>query len=337
MTAGTRWRTSAIRVHSVVVEICWRPAPDEAAEVFHEVVDLDDGRVVVLVGHASGGPRAVDVVDQMRGPLRRVLREEPDPAVVLAKLDALPALTSEAAVVACTCALVDPANRAVWVAGAGEPPVVLVDGVGVEAIASPDGALGAAIVRRDVHRTLRDDSAVYLWTSGLLGESRRVEEERLGHLLETTRGLNGASAWASEFARRAAEQFGEPPGEAVVASIRLEPAPAAVPLRLDPPPQPQWVNLQVHIDPADLRTRGLLRILGRLTNLVREVELHVELVDVTSRAEITEAAGVLATPTILRDGPGQPVRVTGWFDSARALGKALQLPMEAPDPEDDQG
>lgn len=61
---------------------------------------------------------------------------------------------------------------------------------------------------------------------------------------------------------------------------------------------------------------------------MRDVELHVELVDVNERTELTEAAGVLATPTIIREGPGQPVRVTGWFDSARALGKALQLPME---------
>ncbi|MGQ0465365.1 MAG: SpoIIE family protein phosphatase [Sporichthyaceae bacterium] len=316
-------------MQSVVVEICWRPAPFEAAEVFHEVVDLDDGRVAVLVGHVRGGPAAADVVDQLRGRLRRIVRDHTDPALALARLDELPGVRTATTEVSCTCALVDPAQRSLWVAGAGQPPAVLVDGVGAEALDVGDSPpVGVAAARRSVHRSVRNETAVFLWTSGLLGAGPAPGPERVDDLLEVGRTLSGASAWASEFVRRAAQRFGEPPAEAVVASVRLESVAAPSPLRVPPPQEPQWVTLQVHIDPADLRTRGLLRILGRLTNLVRDVELHVELVDVHERAAVTEAAGVLATPTIVLEGPGRPVRVTGWFDSARALGKALHLPME---------
>lgn len=330
MAVATRWRTSAIRVQSVVVEVCWRPAPADGAGAFHEVVDLEDGRVAVVVGHASGGEEPAAVVDELRVLLRRIVRDEPDPAVVLARLDQVPALSGETTVT-CACALIDPTSRAVRTASAGHPPVVLVDGVGAELLEPPDGIpLGVEATRIDLHRTMRSDTAMFLWTAGLLGSSEVPERAAVDTLVTTCcEGLTGASAWASEFARRASAQFGEPDGEAVVASIRLEPVSIPAPLlQLPTPQEPQWVTLRVFLDPADLRSRGLLRLLGRLTNLVRDVELHVELIDVTEQTDLTEANGVLATPTIVREGGTAPVRVTGWFDSARRLAKALQLPLD---------
>jgi hypothetical protein len=85
--------------------------------------------------------------------------------------------------------------------------------------------------------------------------------------------------------------------------------------------------LRAYLDPRDLRSRILLDVLSRLGATVHGVELAVQVIDVTSKSAMTEEAGVLAAPTILRAQPEPTVRVIGWYDSPAALAKALQLPV----------
>lgn len=299
------------------------------------MVDLDDGRVVVIVGDAAAsGLGAGDVAEDLRARLRRVLWRTQEPAAILMHLSDLLAAAGEQRSATCICAVIDPASRLVRVSNAGHLPLVLVESVGASLLQAPtDPPLGTLVPRREVTRRLPAQGALFFYTSGLLARSRTPAAESLDALVSNCcSGLNGAAAWASEFARRATEHFGEPEADATVVSVRLEPE-GTRSLVLTAPPALEPVALRVYLDPADLRSRALLRILGRLAAIVREVELGFEVIDVTAKSTLTEDAGVLASPTIVRVRPDPPVRVVGWFDSALALARALQLPVSATDSE----
>lgn len=61
---------------------------------------------------------------------------------------------------------------------------------------------------------------------------------------------------------------------------------------------------------------------------------QLEVIDVFDAPERAEAAGVLATPTLIRRSPGPPVRVIGGLDDARLFLALLDLPDEPPDDEE---
>jgi hypothetical protein len=88
------------------------------------------------------------------------------------------------------------------------------------------------------------------------------------------------------------------------------------------------VVIRAYVDPTDLRTGSPVEMLSRLETLVAEVDVAIEVIDVTTKVALTEAAGVLAAPTVLRALPVPAVRVIGWFDSPAALARALQLPVD---------
>jgi hypothetical protein len=320
-------------MQSVVVEACWRPTVDDVGGDLHEIVDLRDGRVAVVVGDVTGvGETPGAAAEDLRGLIRRTLRTTQDPALLLAALDA--AIRDRGGTAAAICAVVDPAARVIRVSNAGGPPLVFVEGVTVELY---DGGAGPRLgrgdaVREEIARELRPETAMFLFTDGLVDHPEVTRPEAIDALLQASHGMAGASAWASEFARRATGVFGQPRDDATVISVRLgvEVPPATearVPMNAD------RVVLRAYLDPRDLRSRILLDVLARLGTTVHGVELAIEVIDVTSKSAMTEEAGVLAAPTILRVEPAPTVRVIGWYDSPSALAKALQLPLLSTDRE----
>ncbi|MGQ0847062.1 MAG: SpoIIE family protein phosphatase [Sporichthyaceae bacterium] len=328
-TMPARWRTTTMKLHNVVVEVCWRPVAGEEGGDLHEVVDLHDGRIAIAVGDTGAlGTEAGGAADDLRVRIRRVLRKTQEPAALLAELDAAMERHGGDHPATLVCAVLDPAARVVRVANAGHPPLIFVEGVAVElydGLAGPPlGGLGGQ--RREFARKLTPDTSLFLYTDGLVVRPGTEPAAAFAELLEACRGIGGASAWASEFARRANDRLGQPVEDATVVSVRM--AVQANPVdALEAALVGGEVLIRAYVDPNDLRTRGLVEVLARLDALVPDVDVAVEVIDVTSRFAMTEEAGVLAAPTVLRALPEPAVRVIGWFDSPSALARALHLPV----------
>jgi hypothetical protein len=182
--------------------------------------------------------------------------------------------------------------------------------------------------RSEALHKLKTETAMFLFTDGLVDRPGALRRDSLRALLSACHDIGGASAWASEFARRATGLFGQPADDATVVSVRL--AVEATPAQEVAARLAGRVVLRAYVDPRDLRTPGLLDVLDRLGEMVSGVALGVEVIDVTSKSAMIEEAGVLAAPTILRARPEPKVRVIGWFDSPVPLARALQLPVTAP-------
>jgi hypothetical protein len=330
---ASHWRTSTVQMQSVVVEACWCPMEGVPGGDLHEIVDLHDGRVAIVVGDVTDvGTQPGEAAEDLRSLIRRSLGTTRDPHLLLAGLDE--AVRERGGTASVICAVVDPAARVIRVSNAGGPPLVFVEGVTVELY---DGGAGPPLgdnghARRETARELRPETAVFAFTEGLVDHTELTRREAIDALVQASHGMAGASAWASEFARRATGLFGQPENDATVMSVRLAlevPPPGEVRV----PRSADRVVLRAYLDPRDLRSRILLDVLSRLGTTVHGVELGIEVIDVTSKSAMTEEAGVLAAPTILRVAPEPPVRVIGWYDSPAALAKALQLPVVPADRE----
>jgi hypothetical protein len=315
-------------------------AGEEAGD-FHDIIDLKDGRVAVVVGDAPGfGPSAAAIAEDLRSELRRAFRVTDDLATVLGLLDERMRTHGDEVIATAACAVVDPMARSVRVANAGHLPLLFTDGGRVEVFDGPsDPPLGIAARRRTASRTLDQHTALFMYTDGLVERRGTPLDESLAALVSACEGIGEAASWAPEFARRATDMFGQPSDDATVVSVRLgEPAsglgstPGSAVAARAPDASIERVLLRVFVDPADFRSRSLQNVVADLARrLEGRFHVDVEVVDVTSSAMDTEDEGVLAAPTIVRVAPRPPVRVIGWFNSATDLAHALQLPVPKED------
>lgn len=107
----------------------YQPAtrPLQVGGDWYDVVDLDDGRIALVVGDCVGhGLAAATVMGQLRSACRALLLEHPSPAVALAALDRFAARLPGAQCTTAFCAVLDPDTGEVRYSGAGHPPPVLV-------------------------------------------------------------------------------------------------------------------------------------------------------------------------------------------------------------------
>ncbi len=332
------WRSSASRVQSVAVEVCWRPAQGDASGDFHDLIDLHDGRVVVLLGDApASGPAAAELADQLRFELRRVLRTTIHGPDVMRPLDEVLATRGMDKIATVVCAVLDPARRVAEVTNAGHLPILATSGSGARFLEDRvDPPLGVARPRRSISYDLSDDSALFMFTDGLVERRGGSLEDGLAVALDVARGLTGAAASAAELARRATERLGQPTDDATAMSVRLRsPEPfgrdgRGALARPVPPytgPRTPSVALRVYLDPTDLIS---MRAQSVVETLVRElsdrVHLEVDFIDITASTHLADADGVLAAPTVVRLRPAPQVRVVGGLRSAGELAGALQLP-----------
>ncbi|MDQ4070985.1 MAG: serine/threonine-protein phosphatase [Actinomycetota bacterium] len=296
---------------------------DEAGD-FHEVIDLKDGRVVIVVGDAPGyGPPAAAIADDVRNELRRGFHVTDDVTEVLRRVDARLQAAGEEVMATAAFAVIDPGAGAVHIANAGHLPVVLSAGERTELVdGGPGPPLGIGGARRLESRPLGQDASLLLYSDGLIERRGEPLDEAIQTLLSLCAGLPQWGRRASEFARRATAVFGPPTDDVTVVAARLVPEAASSGEEREP------VTLRVYLDPRDLRSPNLLHAVDELVRRARaHVALRIDVVDVTSPSADIEAAGVLAAPTVVRADTRPPVRVIGWFHSADQLADALQLPL----------
>ncbi|CAA9318118.1 MAG: Serine phosphatase RsbU, regulator of sigma subunit [uncultured Nocardioidaceae bacterium] len=151
---------------------------------FYDVIELDDGRLVLFVGDVMGrGVGAAAAMAQVRAAVRAYAALDPDPDVVLTRLDRMYDLYQSDQLVTLLYLLVDPARDELVVGNAGHPPPLLLRGDGtLVQLALADGApLGVGLQdRRQASMTFAADDTVVAFTDGLI--ERRGEDITDGQL-----------------------------------------------------------------------------------------------------------------------------------------------------------
>jgi len=140
---------------------------------WYDVVDLDDGRVALIVGDCVGhGLTAATVMGQLRSACRALLLEQSSPATVLTGLDRFAARLSGARCTTAFCAVLTPATGELVYSCAGHPPPIMVHADGTTV--TLDGGRGLPLAirpewsRPEVRVTMPARATLLLYTDGLV-------------------------------------------------------------------------------------------------------------------------------------------------------------------------
>ncbi len=145
---------------------------------WYDIVDLEDGRIALIVGDCVGhGLAAATVMGQVRSACRALLFENPSPGAALAGMDRFAARLPGAQCTTAVCAVLTPETGELVYSSAGHPPPILVHSDGSTQMLD-DGHTIALGVRGDWPRpearvTIPARSTLVLYTDGLV-ERRRV-------------------------------------------------------------------------------------------------------------------------------------------------------------------
>jgi serine phosphatase RsbU (regulator of sigma subunit) len=187
-------------------------SPAGQAEVggdFFDVISLTDGRLVLFVGDVMGrGAGAAAGMAQMRAAVRAYVAVDPDPEVVLARLDQLFVTYDLGRLVTMVYILVDPEQGQAAMLNAGHPPPVVLRRDGsVRQLPSPgDAPLGVEPdPRRLVMFPLGAGDLLLAFTDGLI--ERREEDIDTGQkrLLDAVPSLRRRSHSLSALLERLVE------------------------------------------------------------------------------------------------------------------------------------
>ncbi|CAM3447487.1 SpoIIE family protein phosphatase [Mycobacterium colombiense] len=145
---------------------------------WYDVVDLDDGRIALIVGDCVGhGLAAATVMGQVRSACRALLFENPSPGAALAGMDRFAARLPGAQCTTAVCAVLTPETGELVYSSAGHPPPILVHGDGSTQILDQGHTIALGIrgnwIRPEARVTIPARSTLVLYTDGLV-ERRRV-------------------------------------------------------------------------------------------------------------------------------------------------------------------
>ncbi|WP_041782070.1 SpoIIE family protein phosphatase [Mycolicibacterium chubuense] len=163
---------------------------------WYDVVDLEDGRIALVVGDCSGhGLAAATVMGQVRSACRALLFGNPSPSAALASMDRFAARLPGARCTTAVCAVLDPDTGELVYSSAGHPPPILVHADGAIEMLEDGHTIALGMrpgwPRPEAHITLPAGATLLLYTDGLV-ERRRVALEdgmsRAAELVEDRRG-----------------------------------------------------------------------------------------------------------------------------------------------------
>lgn len=164
--------------HGFAVRYQAATRPLQVGGDWYDVVDLEDGRIALIVGDCVGhGLAAATVMGQVRSACRALLLDNPSPAAALERLDRFAARLTGAHCTTAVCAVLNPDTGELVYSSAGHPPPILVDVDGGTRLLE-DGhniALGVKRLgsRIEAQVTLPARSTLLLYTDGLV-ERRRI-------------------------------------------------------------------------------------------------------------------------------------------------------------------
>ena len=149
---------------------------------FYDVVELDDGRLLMFIGDVMGrGVAAAAAMAQVRSAVRAYAALDPEPEVVLARLDRMFEHYGSEQLVTLLYMLADPSSGVLSFANAGHPAPLLVGSVDSVRLPSADGPpLGVGTPTRATSTVAFGTGAlVVAFTDGLI--ERRGEDITDGH------------------------------------------------------------------------------------------------------------------------------------------------------------
>jgi serine phosphatase RsbU (regulator of sigma subunit) len=155
-----------------LTSVCYRPDGDaEVGGDFYDAVTLPDGRLAMFIGDVMGhGIHAAAAMAQVRAAIRAFVTVDPDPDVVLARLDAMFEHLHLETLVSVVYGVIDPSGD-VQLANAGHCPTLLVRASGsVEFVKNrPRPPLGAGPADTCiVEASVAPGDVLLLYTDGLV-------------------------------------------------------------------------------------------------------------------------------------------------------------------------
>lgn len=140
---------------------------------WYDVVDLDDGRIALIVGDCVGhGLGAATVMGQLRSACRALFLEQTSPSAVLAGMDRFALRLPGARCTTVFCAVLTLETGELVYSSAGHPPPILVRSDGVTTMLEDGRGLPLALrldrIRPEVRMTVPARATLLLYTDGLV-------------------------------------------------------------------------------------------------------------------------------------------------------------------------
>jgi serine phosphatase RsbU (regulator of sigma subunit)/anti-sigma regulatory factor (Ser/Thr protein kinase) len=173
--------------HGFAVRYQAASRPLQVGGDWYDVVDLEDGRIALIVGDCVGhGLAAATVMGQVRSACRALLLENPSPGAALAGMDRFAARLPGAQCATAVCAVLNPDTGELVYSSAGHPPPILVYADGSTRMLD-DGHTIALGVRPDwsrpeAHVTMPARATLLLYTDGLVERRRTALEHGISRV-----------------------------------------------------------------------------------------------------------------------------------------------------------
>jgi GAF domain-containing protein/anti-sigma regulatory factor (Ser/Thr protein kinase) len=140
---------------------------------WYDIVDLEDGRIALIVGDCVGhGLAAATVMGQLRSACRALLLDHPSPRAALAGLDRFAARLPGARCTTAVCAVLNPDTGELVYSSAGHPPPILVHADGTTRTLEDGHTIPLGLrpdrPRPEAHATVPGRATLLLYTDGLV-------------------------------------------------------------------------------------------------------------------------------------------------------------------------
>jgi anti-sigma regulatory factor (Ser/Thr protein kinase) len=175
--------------HGFAVRYQAATRPLQVGGDWYDVVDLEDGRIALIVGDCVGhGLAAAAVMGQMRSACRALLFENPSPAAALAGMDRFAARLSGAQCTTAVCAVLNPDTGDLVYSSAGHPPPILVHADGTTQLLVDGNTIALGIrpyrSRPESHVTLPARATLLFYTDGLVERRRSPLDDGISRAAE---------------------------------------------------------------------------------------------------------------------------------------------------------
>ena len=150
---------------------------------WYDVVDLEDGRIALVVGDCVGhGLAAATVMGQVRSACRALLLGDPSPGAALAGMDRFAARLPGAQCTTAVCAVLNPDTGELVYSSAGHPPPILVYADGTTQNLDDGHTIALGIrpdwSRPEAHLIMPARATLVLYTDGLVERRRTALDAR---------------------------------------------------------------------------------------------------------------------------------------------------------------
>lgn len=178
----------------------YQPAsrPLQVGGDWYDVVELDDGRMGLIVGDCVGhGLAAATVMGQLRSACRALLLENPSPRAALTGIDRFAARLPGAACTTAFCAVLDTDTGELTYSSAGHPPPILVHGD--RSTRTLDGGRDIPLglrtdrLRPEARVTMPPRATLLLYTDGLVERRRQPLDQGIARAADLVQDGNVAA------------------------------------------------------------------------------------------------------------------------------------------------